>query len=205
MQTLRTVLLQNYTCATDTGRRGRWSAAPGPRTTDGLPPGHLRITSPYDPDTRWSAKRDTCLERLQAPRQRDLRRHHAGHRQRPRPTRARRPPPGPEPDHERGHHRATVPDVKAPTASTSRLQRRVCCPREHYLDSGYPWPNLIATAATGYGITLVTPVLLDQSAPGPRRHAASTDAFTIDFESGRSPAPKAAPAPAGALHPTRHR
>ncbi|MFI9753818.1 transposase [Streptomyces collinus] len=60
VQTLRTVLLQNYTRTT--ARGGREVVARRTRTEeggDGLPPGHLRIASPYDLDTRWSAKRDT--------------------------------------------------------------------------------------------------------------------------------------------------
>jgi transposase len=59
VQTLRTVLLQNYTRTTDT--RGREQVKRRERADDGgdgLSPGHLRIASPYDLDTRWSAKRD---------------------------------------------------------------------------------------------------------------------------------------------------
>ena len=55
---LRQVLLQNYTrTVTSSGReviRRREKAPDG----DGLPPGHLRIASPYDTDARWAAKRD---------------------------------------------------------------------------------------------------------------------------------------------------
>jgi hypothetical protein len=57
LQTLRVVLLQNYT-RTITGdgpevirRREKQPAG------DGLPPGHTRIASPYDTDARWGAKR----------------------------------------------------------------------------------------------------------------------------------------------------
>lgn len=60
VQILRTVLLQNYTrTIAGNGRevvKRRESATEG---GDGLPPGSTRLTSPYDTDARWSAKRDT--------------------------------------------------------------------------------------------------------------------------------------------------
>jgi Transposase domain (DUF772) len=61
VSTLRIVLLQNYTRSinTTTGReviKRREKEAGG---GDGLPPGHLRIASPYDTDARWGVKRDT--------------------------------------------------------------------------------------------------------------------------------------------------
>ena len=56
---LRRVLVQNYTrVISDDGTeviRRREKAPDG----DGLPPGHLRIASPYDTDARWGVKRDT--------------------------------------------------------------------------------------------------------------------------------------------------
>src|SRR5262252_2828940 len=58
VQTLRVVLLHNYTrTITEDGReviRRREKEPEG----DGLPPGHLRIASPYDLDARWGVKRD---------------------------------------------------------------------------------------------------------------------------------------------------
>jgi hypothetical protein len=59
-QVLRTVLLQNYTRTT--ARNGREVIKRREKDTedgDGLPPASHRLTSPYDADTRWSAKRDT--------------------------------------------------------------------------------------------------------------------------------------------------
>ncbi|TJZ96556.1 hypothetical protein FCI23_50670 [Actinacidiphila oryziradicis] len=54
------MLLQNYTRTTARGRREVVKR----REKDdekggGLPPGKWRLTSPYDTDARWSAKRDT--------------------------------------------------------------------------------------------------------------------------------------------------
>ncbi|MGW1801417.1 hypothetical protein ACWCQN_37210 [Streptomyces sp. NPDC001984] len=59
VQTLRCVLVQNYTRTTD--RAGRLRIRQRERTEDGgdgLPPAPARVASPYDTDTRWSAKRD---------------------------------------------------------------------------------------------------------------------------------------------------
>jgi len=61
VSTLRMVLLQNYTRSIDTatGREVIKRREKEPDGGDGLPPGHLRIASPYDPDARWGVKRDT--------------------------------------------------------------------------------------------------------------------------------------------------
>src|SRR5262249_37302456 len=52
----RVVLVQSYVIGVD--RQGREVIRPREATTDGLPPGRSRITSPYDPDARWGGKRD---------------------------------------------------------------------------------------------------------------------------------------------------
>ena len=74
VEVLRRVLLQNYTrTVTGNGReviRRREKEPEG----DGLPPGQMRIASPYDTDARWGVKRDDLLAGLQAARLRDLRR-----------------------------------------------------------------------------------------------------------------------------------
>jgi len=60
VSTLRQVLVQNYTRTVGSSgrevikRRGAESEG-----GDGLPPGHIRIASPYDTDARWGVKRDT--------------------------------------------------------------------------------------------------------------------------------------------------
>ncbi|MER5914506.1 transposase [Streptomyces sp. NPDC001982] len=60
VQTLRIVLVQNYTRTV--GGNGREVVKRREKDSeggDGLPPGSMRLTSPYDTDARWSAKRDT--------------------------------------------------------------------------------------------------------------------------------------------------
>jgi len=58
IDTLRQVLLQNYT-RTNTGGKEVIKRREKAPDGDGLPPGHIRIASPYDTDARWGAKRDT--------------------------------------------------------------------------------------------------------------------------------------------------
>ena len=74
VETLRRVLVQNYirTISADGKEvvRRREKEPEG----DGLPPGHIRIASPYDTDARWGATRDTFWLGIQATRHRDLRR-----------------------------------------------------------------------------------------------------------------------------------
>ncbi|MGH3231449.1 MAG: transposase, partial [Streptosporangiaceae bacterium] len=58
IEVLRRVLVQNYTRTITAGKeviKRREKEPDG----DGLPPGHLRIASPYDTDARWGVKRDT--------------------------------------------------------------------------------------------------------------------------------------------------
>jgi transposase len=54
---LRVVVLQNYTPTITSDRREVVRRREA--DTDGLPPGRLRLTSPYDTDARWGVKRDT--------------------------------------------------------------------------------------------------------------------------------------------------
>ncbi|MGW0632915.1 hypothetical protein [Streptomyces sp. NPDC002758] len=59
VQSLRQVLIQNYTRTT--AGNGRIRVKRREREEDGgdgLPPGPIRLASPYGTDTRWSAKRD---------------------------------------------------------------------------------------------------------------------------------------------------
>jgi transposase len=170
VQALRTVLLQNYTRTTDT--RGREQVKRRERTEDGgdgLPPGHLRLASPYDLDTRWSAKRDmfwngfklhvseTCTEVAEDQRT------------------------APNLITDVATTASTVPDVKALEPIHQRQHQRGVLPGEHCLDSGYASADAIVTARER-GVALITPVLLDHSRQA--REQAGFDAanFTIDFK-----------------------
>jgi transposase len=53
---LRRMLVQTYYVFTDA--RGREVIVKRDADKEGVPPGHLRLASPYDPDARWAAKGD---------------------------------------------------------------------------------------------------------------------------------------------------
>src|SRR6266545_5136415 len=57
VEVLRVVVLQNYTRTITSD--GREVVKRREADEDGLPPGRLRLTSPYDTDARWGGKRDT--------------------------------------------------------------------------------------------------------------------------------------------------
>ena len=59
---------------------------------------------------------------------------------------------------------ATVADAAMTTPVHQQLEERRLLPGEHLVDSGYPSAELIIHAARVFGITLVSPMLLDTSA-----------------------------------------
>ena len=193
VQTLRVVLVQNYHITTD--GRGREVIRRREADTDGLPPARSRITSPYDTDTRWAAKgedlfwngykvhlTETCDHDSQPGPDTAT-----GHGDPAEPGQAR---PAPNLITNVATTAATVPDVKATTGIHQQLHERELLPGEHYLDSGYPSAEVIATAATTYGLTLVTPALLDQSAQARAGTGYDKTAFTIDFDTRQVTCPQ---------------
>ncbi|MFK0297423.1 transposase, partial [Streptomyces sp. NPDC090442] len=171
VQTLRTVLLQNYTRTTTRG--GREVVARRAKTEeggDGLPPGHLRIASPYDLDTRWSAKRDTFWNGFKL---------HVSESCTNAPEKERTTP---NLITNVATTVSTLPDTLALDGIHQQLQSRGLLPGEHYLDSGYPSANLIVKSRQTYGIALITPVLLDQSRQARENAGFTADAFTIDWK-----------------------
>ena len=59
VETLRRVLLQNYTRTISANGKEVVRRREKEPEGDGVPPGHIRIASPYDTDARWGVKRDT--------------------------------------------------------------------------------------------------------------------------------------------------
>jgi transposase len=193
--TLRVVLLQNYTRTT--AANGRITVARRERAEDGgagLPPGHLRLASPYDTDTRWSAKRDTVwngfkvhISETCASAADDA----ASAAPRPRPA-GDRAPERPNLITNVATTASTVPDSKALEDIHAALARRDLTPHEHYLDSGYPSAELIVGSLKTYGIALITPVLLDNSRQAKAAAGFAAADFTIDWanQSATCPAGK---------------
>jgi len=190
---LRQVLLQNYTrTLTSSGREviTRREKAPD---GDGLPPGHLRIASPYDTDARWAAKRDefwlgyklhiteTCDD--------------AG------PCRCRRPdtpvkpaervtsrhePACPQPRPNLITHvattTATVTDNQMTAPIHDALAAKHLTPARHYADSGYLTPALVVCELTRHSIALIGPLLADTSAQARAGAGYARADFTIDYD-----------------------
>jgi transposase len=189
VQTLRVVLVQNYLITTD--NRGREVIRRREADTDGLPPAKFRITSPYDTDTRWAAKGDDLFwngykvhltETCDHDSEPDTACDHDGEPE---------PRPAPNLIVNVATTAATVPDVKATTGIHQQLHDRRLLPDEHYLDSGYPSAETIATAASSYQVTMVTPALLDQSAQARAGTGYDKTCFTIDFDTRQVTCPQA--------------
>jgi len=169
---LRQVLVQTYIIRSDA--RGR-QVIKKRDADDGVPPGQLRLASPYDADARWAAKGDdlfwcgykihlteTCTTLIGTDAD-------AG--------------TGVMPNLITDVHTtdATVPDVKATAPIQYKLAEHGVKPSEHYLDSGYPSADLI-TKAMKQGVHMVTPVLLDRSAQAKAAAGFDKTAFTINWK-----------------------
>ena len=85
---------------------------------------------------------------------------------------------------------STVPDVKMTTPIHRELARRHLLPAEHYVDSGYPCAEVIEQAHRQFGLTLVTPALLDTSRQARAGDGFDKTAFTIDWQTRQVRCPK---------------
>jgi len=167
VQVLRVVLVQNYTRTT--ASNGREVVKRREAETDGLPPGHLRVISPYDTDARWGVKGDffwggykihiseTCTAAAEDDRGR------------------------PNLITDVATTDATVPDLKALDGIHTRLEGRRLLPAEHYVDSGYASAELIVGALPRYGVALITPVLANTSRQARAKEGFDASSFTIDW------------------------
>jgi transposase len=193
VDTLRRVLLQNYTRVITDGKeviKRREKAPDG----DGLPPGHARIASPYDTDARWGAKRDTFWLGYKL---------HITETCDDAPPCACRPAdtpaagPAHDPEHDKGCARlvfpnlitnvattdATVPDSQMTEPIHDALAARDLAPGRHYLDSGYLSAALVVSALAARGIALIGPLLADTSAQARTGAGYARADFTIDYGS----------------------
>jgi transposase len=186
VQALRRIWIQQYYREVSGGRqevRRREKLPEG----DGLPPGRDRLISPYDLDARYSIKRDHgwggykvhFTETCDAP--------------------GTQPGADPEPGG-RGDRPnlitgvattgATVSDAAMTTAIHQQLEERQLLPGEHLVDSGYPSAELIVHAARIFGITLVSPMLLDNSAQARAGAGYDKAAFAFDFDARQATCPQ---------------
>ncbi|MGP3947947.1 IS1182 family transposase [Streptomyces sp. 7N604] len=185
VQILRAVWLQNYTrTATETGQEVKR------RESEGLPPSRLRLTSPYDLDARYGLKQgswwtgykvhisETCdpeEENLPADGRTASGTATAG------PLRIITNIATTD---------ATVTDAEMTEPVHHMLAARDLLPAEHYLDSGDPSAELIVGMKKSFGVTLVTPVLLDSSPQARAGAGFGRTAFTIDWDNRQATCPR---------------
>lgn len=163
IQTLRQVWADHYT------------APPDPitwRCPKDLPPSGQQIASPYDPQARWSGKRDiewlgykvhlteTCDEDL------------------PRLITHVETTVATTPDDQ------VVAKIHADLADKGRL------PSQHIVDTGYTDAELLATSCTTYGIDLIGPVSADGSWQARAATGFDRSAFHIDWEAQQARCPQ---------------
>jgi transposase len=187
VQVLRRVLVQNYVITIDDA--GREVIRAREADTDGLPPGRTRLTSPYDLDARWAAKGDELYWN-------GYKVHVTETCEDPAPV-----APGEDPGGDLGGERpniivgvattdATVPDARMTEKIHATLAGRDLLPAEHYLDSGYPSAALVIDSLSRWGITLVTPLLADQSPQARAGAGFDRSGFTIDFDTEQARCPQ---------------
>jgi transposase len=203
---LRRVLLQNYTRVIDADGREVIRRREKEPDGDGLPPGHIRIASPYDADARWGVKRDafwlgyklhltetcddpppcTCC-----------------------PAGAADPGGAGAAAGGREHARdcaslafpnlithaattdATVTDQQMTDVIVGDLAERNLAPARQYLDSGYLSAAAVLRAARGHGVALTGPMLADNSAQA-RAGGYTQQAFAIDWDNKQVTCPEGA-------------
>ena len=203
---LRRVLLQNYTRTITKGGREVIRRREKEPEGDGLPPGHLRIASPYDTDARWGVKREefwlgyklhitetcddappcTCRPAAAAPQDSAARQDAGGHAGRD----------GHGREHGKGCAQLVFPNLITHVATTDAtvtdnqvtepvhgaLAARNLAPGRHYTDSGYASAALVVSALAAWGIALIAPLLADTSAQARAGHGYARAGFAVDYD-----------------------
>jgi transposase len=180
---LRTVLLQNY--AVVAGEDGaevvRRREKRAPEGGDGLPPGDMRIASPYDTDARWGVKRDEFW---------------LGYKLHITETCDGRPPCSCAGRCRKGCAAAAFPNLITDVATTpatvtdntmtsvidDRLAAAELAPSRHYLDSGYLSAEILVEERRRHGIALVGPLLAGTSAQARAGNGYALADFTADYD-----------------------
>ena len=196
---LRRVLLQNNT-RTITGGREVIKRREKEPEGDGLPPGHIRIASPYDTDARWGVKRDTFWLGCKL--------HVTETCDDPPPCSCRPGPAGQEPADGPGHDKgcahlafpnlithvattdATVTGIQMTGAVHDDLAGKNLAPGRHYLDSGYLSAAVVVSALATWGIALIGPLLADTSAQARAGNGYARADFTAGYDARTATCPQ---------------
>ena len=193
---LRRVLARNCTRVTRADGREVVKRREKQPEGDGLPPGRLRIASPYDTDARWGAKRDEFW---------------LGYKLHVTETCDDAPPcrcPGDGPAGLAGHGRdcaaaafpnlvthvettdATVTDDAMTGVTDDALAEKGLAPGRHYADSGYLSAAIVVKEARRHGIALIGPLLSDTSAQARAGNGCARADFTIDYDARQVTCPQ---------------
>jgi transposase len=170
LEALRQIWLQQYYRCTVPGLEAlRW------RTGDEQPPAAVRITSPYDLETRYSSKRETHwvgykvhLTETCDPGQPDL------------ITQIITIP-------------ATTPDCVMGPAIVHDLAARDLLPGTHLLDSGYVDADFLVTAQTQHQVDVVGPAFGSYSRQHQTGQGYDLQAFVLDWEAQQARCPQGHP------------
>jgi transposase len=199
---LRRVLLQNYTRVITGNEKEVIRRREKEPEGDGLPPGHLRIASPYDTDARWGVKREefwlgyklhvteTCDDPPPCS---------CPDRPAPRPAAGGGEPGGSRAggrEHDKGCVQVTFPNLITTVATTDAtvtdnqmtgaihagLAAKILAPGRHYADSGYLSAAVVVSALTTWGIALIGPLLADTSAQARAGAGYARANFTVNYD-----------------------
>jgi transposase len=186
VQALRTVLLQNFMVSVDAqGREVIRRREPESAGGDGVPPAHAKVSSPYDPDARWGAKKDLLWLGYKL---------HVSETCDDPPACGCPPDPAAARPARCAHDTlpnlithvattdATVADSRMTLPVTAALHGRGLGPGRHYLDSGYAAPEHVLAAARDHGTALVTPLLANPSRQARENNGYDRSAFAIDYD-----------------------
>jgi len=164
VETLRRVWLQQY-YAPDASPI-RW------RSSTDSPPAHLLINSPYDPEARYSGKRNLTWVGYKAHLTETC-----------------------EPDEPQvvthvETTSATTHDGQVVEAIHADLARKQLLPSEHIVDTGYVDSDLLVSSQTQYGVDLLGPVMGDTSWQARAATGFESAAFTVEWAARKVTCPE---------------
>jgi transposase len=177
VQALRQIWVQQYYLVI--GEDGEKVVERREAGVHGLPPGERRIISPYDPQARYSVKRDTTWAGYKV--------HLSETCCEPGPGGQR---PGPNLITAVVTTPAAVPDAVMTEPVHDLLDAAGLLPAEHAVDAGYTSADLLI-AARARGLTLIGPLIADNS-PQARNGGYTAEAFAIDWDARQVTCPQGA-------------
>jgi transposase len=165
VETLRRVWVQEYYAPTAEGRV-QW------RAVEDLPPAARMVNSPYDPDARFSIKRDTKW---------------TGYKVHLTETCE---PDGPHLITHVETTPATTPDWHLLSPIHTALAAKHLLPAEHIVDAGYVDSDVVVQSQTDHAVAVVGPVPPDLSWQARAGAGFDVACFTLDWEQRRATCPQ---------------